>query len=86
MMNPKPKVTLMSSTNLPLETVYSVWEASKGIGPLKTPEQIKAEVPREEIEKLFRAVIAQHIPIGEHVDFVFMLENISIIADYINGI
>ena len=33
---------------------------------------------REEVEELFRAVIAQHIPIGEHVHFVFMLENVSV--------
>src|SRR5690606_16210807 len=28
--NQEPKVTLLSHTELPLETVYSVWEASKG--------------------------------------------------------
>jgi hypothetical protein len=27
---------------------------------------------------LFKAVIAQKIPVGEHVDFVFMLENVSV--------
>lgn len=76
--NQEPKVTLLSHTELPLETVYSVWEASKGEAPLRTPEQIRREVPPEEVETLFRAVIAQRIPVGEHVDFVFMLENISV--------
>lgn len=73
-----PKVTLITHTALPLETVYSVWEASKDTKPLRSPQEIAAEVPKEEVEKLFRAVIAQRIPIGEHVDFVFMLENISV--------
>lgn len=73
-----PKVTLLTHTNLPLETVYSVWDASKGTGKLRSPEEVKATVPKEEVEKLFRAVIAQRIPIGEHVDFVFMLEHISV--------
>jgi hypothetical protein len=74
----KPKVTLMTHTALPLETVFAVWEASKSDRPLRTPQQIKDEVPREEIVKLFNAVIAQRIPIGEHIDFVFMFEHISI--------
>lgn len=73
-----PKVTLMTWTKLPLETVYAVWEASKGEGKLIAPEDVQHIATPEEVEKLFRAVIAQRIPIGEHIDFVFMLENISI--------
>jgi len=78
MENPTPKVTLLTWTNLPLETVFAVWEASKTEDELRTPAQIAAEVEQEEIEKLFNAVIAQRIPIGEHVDFVFMIENVSV--------
>lgn len=74
----KPKVTLMSWTQMPLETVYAVWEASKTEDPLKTPEWVRDNVPAEEVEKLFRAVIRQRIPIGEHVDMVFMLEGVSV--------
>jgi hypothetical protein len=73
-----PKVTLLSWANLPLETVYAVWEASKGERPLMTPQQVKDNVPPEDVRKLFRAVIMQKIPIGEHLDFVFMFENISV--------
>lgn len=73
-----PKVTLMTWTANPLETVYAVWEASKGDGPLLTPQQVRDTVDPAEVRKLFRAVIAQRIPIGEHVDFVFMFENISV--------
>lgn len=73
-----PKVTLVTWTQLPLESVYSVWESSKNEKPLMTPEEVRDKVPSAEVEDLFRRVIAQHIPIGEHIDFVFVLENISV--------
>src|SRR6185503_11059345 len=73
-----PKVTLMTWTQLPLETVWAVWEASKGEAPLMTPEQVRATVPPAEVRERFRAVIRQRIPIGEHIDFVFMIENVSV--------
>jgi len=74
----QPKVTLLTWTNYPLETVYSVWEASKETMPLRTPEEIHRDVDKHEVEELFRAVIAQHIPVGEHIDFVFMMEDVSV--------
>jgi len=73
-----PKVTLLTHTNLPLETIYSVWEASKGEASLRSPQEIRDTVSRDDVVKLFKAVIAQKIPVGEHVDFVFMLENVSV--------
>lgn len=73
-----PKVTLLSWTRYPLEVVFSVWEASKVEGDLRTPEEINESVEPEIVEELFRAVIAQHIPVGEHIDFVFMLEGVSV--------
>lgn len=73
-----PKVSLVTHTANPLETVYSVWEASKNTKPYMSPKEVKERVDPEEVRKLFRAVIEQRIPIGEHVNFVFMLENISV--------
>lgn len=73
-----PKVTLLTWTQDPLETIYSVWDQSKTKKPLMTTAEVKEKVPREEVEKLFRAVVAQHIPVGEHINFVFILENISV--------
>jgi thymidylate synthase ThyX len=73
-----PKVTLLTHTRLPLETVYSVWQASKNEDALMTPEEVLEKVEPSQVEKLFKAVIAQKIPVGEHVDFVFMLENVSV--------
>lgn len=78
MNNPTPKVTLLSWTKDPLETVYAVWEQSKNEAPLMSIEDVKRNVPTADVEKLFRAVIAQKIPIGEHISFIFILENVSI--------
>lgn len=78
MITNEPKVTLLNFTPYPKETVYSVWEMSKTEDPIRTPEQIWASVDPDKVDELFRAVIAQRIPIGEHVDFVFVLENVSV--------
>lgn len=72
------KVTLLSATPLPLELVYSLWHASKEETPLMTPQLVKDVVPPEEVRELFRRVIQQHIPVGESIDFVFMLEGVSV--------
>ncbi len=86
-MNPNPKVTLVTHTQHPLETVYAVWMASKNEEALVDPAELARDIKKlgaipvatqEEVEELFRAVIAQHIPIGEHVHFTFMLENVSV--------
>jgi hypothetical protein len=74
----KPKITLYTKTELPLETVYGIWEQSKSLAPLRSPEQILDEVDPEEVRKVFRAVVAQRIPVGEHIDFTFVLEDVCI--------
>jgi thymidylate synthase (FAD) len=74
----KPKVTLVTHTKDPLETVYVVWEASKNENKLLSVEEVKRDVDPEKVRELFRAVVAQRIPIGEHVDFVFMIEGVSV--------
>jgi thymidylate synthase (FAD) len=76
--NQTPKVTLLTWTKDPLETVYAVWCMSKSEAPLLSTDAVKAHVAKEEIEKLFAAVIAQQIPVGAHIDFVFAIENVSI--------
>lgn len=73
-----PKVTLLSWTKDPIELIYAVWQASKNEEPLMTTDQVKTLVPAKDVNDLFRAVIAQKIPVGEHVDFVFAFENVSV--------
>lgn len=73
-----PKVTLLNWTPLPMETVYSLWDQSKTEDAIKSPQWVKENVSAEDVEKLFRAVIAQRIPIGESIDFIFIIEGVSI--------
>lgn len=74
----KVKVTLLSATPRPLELVYSLWMASKNDEKLITPDEVAATIAPEEVRKLFRSVIEQRIPVGESVDFVFMIEGVSV--------
>lgn len=74
----QPRVRLLSHTRLPLETVFSIWEQSKVDGAFRTPEEVREQVKAEEVRQLFRAVIAQRIPVGEAVTFTFVLENVSV--------
>lgn len=73
-----PKVTLLNWTPMPMETVYALWDQSKTEGPIRSPAWVKENIDPAEVEKLFRAVIAQRIPIGESIDFIFILEGVSI--------
>jgi len=78
----QPKVTLLSWTNNPLETVYSIWCASRSNNPLLTPQEV-VDGARDpdvdlDVEELFRKVLAQHIPVTESVYFNFMMENVSV--------
>jgi len=81
-MNEKPRVTLLSWTQLPIETIYSIWWASKSNNPLLTPEQVYngARDPDDNIglEDLFKRVLAQKIPVTESICFNFMMENVSV--------
>lgn len=74
----QPSVTLLSHTTLPLETVFSIWEQSKVDGPFRSPEEVRRSVKPEEVRELFRAVIAQRIPVGEAVTFTFVVDNVSV--------
>jgi len=78
-----PKVTLLSWTNNPIETVHAVWEASKNEEPLLDPAAVAAEAKTDpdykaRIQELFLKILEQRIPIAEHVNFVFMLEGVSV--------
>lgn len=75
----KPVVTLINPPQHVMEVVYILWQRSKIDGP--TPlnvEDVKRDVPRQEVEDLFWQVLRQHIPIAEQVHFTFMLDGISI--------
>jgi hypothetical protein len=68
----KPKVTLLSWTKDPVQTLSDLWWASKTEDPL---DEVRARTPDRE---LFRRIVAQKIPVSEALDFVFMLEGVSV--------
>ena len=75
----KPKVTLVSSTPDPLATVWLLWEASKVDGPVPLSiKEVRDTVPHSKLEELFWQVIRQQIPVGEDIEFTFMLEGVSV--------
>lgn len=86
------KVTLLSWTEHPVETIYTAWEASRHNRPVRTPAALATDIRAEregnwvhegpplgaEVEGVFQKVIESKIPVAEMVDFVFLLENVSI--------
>jgi thymidylate synthase (FAD) len=74
-----PKVTLINPPSRVLETIWVLWECSKVDGPVELDvATVAATVPQKELEDLFWKVLAQHIPIAEHIHFTFMLEGVSV--------
>lgn len=78
LMNNQPKVTLTTWTQHPLEAVYVVWKSSKDDEPLMSTDDVINNVDPSEVRDLFRRVIRQRIPVGEHIGFVFIMENVSV--------
>ena len=63
------KVTLLSYTDRPIETLNAVWQASRDNEPVETGNSDVS---------LFQKVVASKIPVAEMIDFVFLLEGVSI--------
>jgi thymidylate synthase (FAD) len=72
----EPNVTLISWTKNPIETIWKVWMASKHDTPL---DVLQKDMPsQEDMLDLFQRVVEQRIPVSEHLDFVFIMANVSI--------
>lgn len=67
----KTKVTLLSHTNDPVETLCKVWAASRNNKPL-------GKIDEGTAHKTFERVIDSKIPVAEMVDFVFLIEGVSV--------
>lgn len=77
-----PKVTLVSWTQDPIGTIYKLWEASKSNRPYREIEKELAEADNnpaiETVRSIFEKVVDSKIPVAENIDFIFLLENVSI--------
>jgi len=75
--NGSPKVTLLSWTQSPVETIYRIWESSRGQRSLnEIDKDIYLGNPR--VYEIFKQVIDSKLPVSENLSFVFLLENVSI--------
>lgn len=72
----KPKVTLLSWTKDPIATIYSLWKASRDNEPAVLPSSIKEDDPKA--LEVFKKILYSKIPLSENINFVFLLEGISI--------
>lgn len=77
------KVRLVSWTRNPIETVYYLWECARSNDKIPTVEQIvehsaKNEQYRKRVRETFAKVVDSAIPIAENINFVFLLEGVSI--------
>ena len=78
-----PTVTLITGTNYPVETIYSLWTASRTTGAYLQPPDVHERALQdpsfaEEVRKVFDDVVALGIPVGENISFTFMLDGVSI--------
>ena len=71
------RVELINFTPMPMETIWSLWDASKTDNPTRMPEWVRENVPAKEVEELFWKVIVQNIPVAEMIKFTFMLSDVS---------
>ena len=65
----EPKVTLISYTKNPIETLVKMWISSRGESILKN---------KDEQEQIFKMLLETDIPLIESINLIFLLENVSI--------
>lgn len=71
------RATLVSWTQHPMETLYTIWEQSKTDDHLSSIIEEAHNKPDKAAE-LFRAVLDQEIPVAEAITFTFICENVPI--------
>lgn len=70
----RTKVSLVSCTKHPVETVYVAWLASRTEEPVPTVEELAAK--RDELDEvIFNECLQYDIPILEFIYFTFLVEN-----------
>lgn len=72
------KVTLISWTQDPINTVLKVWDASKGETSTADIEAKYSGEPSPESHALFQRVIDQQIPVSQNVVFNFILDDVPV--------
>ena len=76
-------VELISWTKDPIETIYLLWEASRKKEAIPTIEELKLVLHTDpeladRVFETFQKVLTSAIPVSENINFIFLLENVSI--------
>lgn len=79
----KTKVTLVDWPRHPIETIYYLWEAARSNDKIPPVEHIveyctKDARFKQRVRETFEKVVDSAIPIAENINFVFLLEGVSI--------
>ena len=74
----KTKVTLISHTQDPLETLYQIWMENRDPNLHMSIDEIKATVDPKEVQRIFSVLMRSDISVIQNIHFTFKLENISI--------
>ncbi len=74
---------LLSVIEYPLETIYLLWAASRSRNVLPSAKELHEDMQtdpelRKEVNDTFVEVIKSDIPVAENLDFIFVLDNVSI--------
>lgn len=72
------KVTLISHTQDPLETLYQIWMENRDPNLHMSIDEIKATVDPKEVQRIFSVLMRSDISVIQNIHFTFKLENISI--------
>lgn len=71
------KVTLVSHTQDPLETLYKIWMENRDPDIHITIEEIKNMDPKE-VQRIFEVLMKSDISVIQNIHFTFKIENMSI--------
>jgi len=72
------KVTLVSHTADPMETLYKIWMENRDPNIHLSIQDIKDTVHPEEVKRIFEVLIKSDISVVQNIHFTFKIENMSI--------
>src|SRR4051812_12744835 len=81
----KTTVRLLSWTANPIGTIYAEWVQSRTQDPVPEPADVEGRMSTKQglehwqrVMDVFKQVIDMRMPLGETIDFVFLLENVPV--------
>lgn len=72
------KVTLISHTENPMETLYKIWKENRDPNVHLSIQDIKNLINPDEVKRIFEVLIRSDISVVQNIHFTFKIENMSI--------